>query len=417
MRNYTYDVAVVGGGASGVAAALGASRAGARTILIERNACFGGQATNSQVTAFCGFYTRGSNPDQVVMGVGEEVLARLRTFGADTKPTISKSTGNASIRFDPELMKLSFDSILSESSVKYLLHAQLIDVNINNGVIKEITCIDDEGHFTVKAKSFIDASGNTNLVNLAGIKTNWGDALGNVQQSSLSFRIDGLPKCDILKSDLERAIKLGKSQGIKNLEKETGLIIKIPSADYGYCTIPSRILNDLSAETMTEAEVELRKQVNAYAAAFKRNIPGFENIRVAESGPQIGIREARRIIGDVTLLGEEIIKAPKLKDSIARGAWSPEMHKSNTKLEYTHIADNDYFSIPLGALKVKDAQNLWAAGRTISTDSLALGSVRVMGTGFATGQAAGVAAALTLDSKNYDVKNVQKELVRQNALI
>ncbi len=417
MRNYTYDVVVVGGGAAGVAAALGASRAGARTILIERNACFGGQATNAQVTAFCGFYTRGSKPDQVVMGIGEEVLARLRAYGADTRPTISKSTGNASIRFDPELMKLAYDSILSESSVKYLLHTQLIDVKNNDGIIEEITCIDDEGHFTVKAKSFIDASGNANLVNLAGIKTNWGDSEGNVQQSSLSFRIDGLPKCDILKSDLERAIKLGKSQGIKNLEKETGLIIKIPSADYGYCTIPSKILNDLSAETMTNAEIELRKQVNAYAAAFKNNIPGFEHIRVTESGPQIGIREARRIIGDATLYGIEIVKGIKSDDSIARGGWSPEMHRSNTRLEYTHIADNDYFSIPLGALKVKDAQNLWAAGRTISTDSLALGSVRVMGTGFATGHAAGVAAALTLGSKNYDVKNVQKELIRQNALI
>ena len=117
------------------------------------------------------------------------------------------------------------------------------------------------------------------------------------------------------------------------------------------------------------------------------------------------------------LKGEEIILAPKSDDSIARGAWSPEMHKSNTSIKYTHIPDNEYFSIPLGCLKVRDAKNLWAAGRTISTDSLALGSVRVMGTGFATGQAAGVAAALTLQNENYDVKKVQEELLKQGALI
>ena len=98
--------------------------------------------------------------------------------------------------------------------------------------------------------------------------------------------------------------------------------------------------------------------------------------------------------------------------------WRPKSNsKSNTNINYTHIPDDEYFSIPLGGLKVKDAKNLWAAGRLISTDSLALGSVRVMGTGFATGQAAGVAAALTLDNENYDIKKIQDELVNQGALI
>jgi hypothetical protein len=86
-------------------------------------------------------------------------------------------------------------------------------------------------------------------------------------------------------------------------------------------------------------------------------------------------------------------------------------------LEYTVLPDNTYFSIPLGALKVSGIAGLWAAGRIISTDSLALGSVRVMGTGFATGQAAGVAAALSGDQLTYNVKAVQKELVRQGALL
>ena len=163
--------------------------------------------------------------------------------------------------------------------------------------------------------------------------------------------------------------------------------------------------------------MELRSQVHNYAMAFKNYLDGFQDMIISSSGPAVGIREARRIIGDKMLKGEEIIMAPKSDDSIARGAWSPEMHKSNTSIKYTHIPDNEYFSIPLGCLKVRDAKNLWAAGRTISTDSLALGSVHVMGTGFATGQAAGVAAALTLDNPSYDVKAVQEELVNQGALI
>lgn len=416
QRQIECDVAVLGGGAAGVAAAIGASRAGAKTVLIERNPYFGGQATNSQVTAYCGFFTRGENYDQVVEGVGGEVLKRLEKYGTNIHPRPSKSTGNVSVSFNPEYVKLVMDQILQESSVEYYLHSQMYEVVNNNGTIEEIKCTDDEGTFTVRAKAFVDASGNANLVHFAEIKTNWGDEDGNVQQSSLPFRIDNMPAKEILKSDIEVALKKAKEAGIP-IHKETGLIVKIPDKTYGYCTIPSTVLSDLSAETLTKAEVYLRSQVNAYVQAFEKYMDGFQDIIISSSGPSVGIREARRIIGDKMLKGEEIIMAPKSDDSIARGAWSPEIHKSNTNISYTHIPDNEYFSIPLGCLKVRDAKNLWAAGRTISTDSLALGSVRVMGTGFATGQAAGVAAALTLDNASYDVKKVQEELLKQGALI
>ena len=90
------------------------------------------------------------------------------------------------------------DQMLEESTVQYFLHAQMYEVTNVNGVIKEIKCTDDEGTFTIKAKAFVDASGNANLVHFAGIKTNWGDENGNVQQSSLPFRIDNMPAKEIL---------------------------------------------------------------------------------------------------------------------------------------------------------------------------------------------------------------------------
>lgn len=86
--------------------------------------------------------------------------------------------------------------------------------------------------------------------------------------------------------------------------------------------------------------MELRSQVHNYAMAFKNYLDGFQDMIISSSGPAVGIREARRIIGDKMLKGEEIIMAPKSDDSIARGAWSPEMHKSNTSIKYTHIPDN-----------------------------------------------------------------------------
>jgi len=415
-RNIECDVAVVGGGAAGVAAAIAASRAGAKTVLIERNPYFGGEATNSQVTAYCGFFTRGENYDQVVQGIGGEVLKRLEKLGTNIHPRPSKSTGNVSVSFSPENVKLVMDQMLQESNVEYYLHAQMYAVSNEDGVIKKIKCTDDEGTFIVRAKAYVDATGNANLVHFAHIKTNWGDEEGKTQQASLPFRMDNIPATEILRSDIEVALKKAKENGIP-IQKETGLIVKMNDKNFGYCTIPSTIVPSLDAKTLTECEVGLRAQIHNYYEAFTKYLDGFSGAVVSSSGPSIGIREARRIIGEKTLYGEEIINAPKSDDSIARGAWSPEMHKSNTNIKYTHIADNEYFSIPLGCLKVKDAKNLWAAGRLISTDSMALGSIRVMGTGFATGQAAGVAAALTLDKTTYDIKKVQEELIRQGALI
>ncbi|MDF7637970.1 FAD-dependent oxidoreductase [Lactobacillus sp. ESL0791] len=417
MRKYRYDIVVVGGGSAGVAAALGAAQAGAKTAIIERNGFFGGQATNSFVTSYCGFYTRGSKPIQVVKGIGQKVLDGLQAYGQDTKPTISPSTGNASIRFDPEILKLVLDELMANSEVDLFLHTSLIDVTLEEKRITELTCCDDEGHFNIVAKSVVDASGNANLINLAHIETLWGNENGKVQQSSLSFRLENLPKRLISTDDISQAIIAGKKQGIKNLETEKGMIIKKPNETFGYCTIPSLIIKNLTAQEMTFAEIKLRQQCQAYTTTFQRNLAGCENIKIMAIAPAFGIREARRIKGEKTLYGTKIIEAPKTSDSIARGGWSPEIHKNSTQLEFTHIADYEYFSIPLGTLKLKDYDNIWAAGRMISCDSLALGSVRVMGTGFATGHAAGVAAALTSGQKHYDIKKIQNELVRQGALI
>ena len=260
-RNIKCDVAVLGGGAAGVAAALAASKAGAKTVLIERNPYFGGQATNSQVTAYCGFFTRGENYDQVVEGIGGEVLKRLEKYGTNIHPKPSKSTGNVSVSFNPEYVKLVMDEMLKESDVEYYLHAQMYEVVNENGMIKQMKCTDDEGTFTVEAKAFVDASGNANLVHFAGIKTNWGDAEGKVQQSSLPFRIDNIPAREIIKPEIEEALKKAKEAGIP-IQKETGLIIKILDKDYGYCTIPSTIVPALDAKTLTETEMNLRGQIH-----------------------------------------------------------------------------------------------------------------------------------------------------------
>ena len=126
------------------------------------------------------------------------------------------------------------------------------------------------------------------------------------------------------------------------------------------------------------------------------------------------------MIGDTTLHGKDILNVVKRKDSIGRAAWSPEIHHTNNQVEYKHMPDNDYASIPLGSLKAKDIGNIWGAGRLISVDHVAQASIRVMGTSYITGQAAGIAAGLQskdTDEKNFCADAVQKELKAQRALL
>lgn len=417
-RNYEYDVVVVGGGSAGVAAAVSSADYGAKTLIIERNPYFGGEATHSSITSYCGFHTRGVKPIQVVMGVGEQVLNTLRKNGESTDYTISKATGNASIRFDPEKLKLSLDQILENSKADYLLHALVIGVNIDNGSIRSIECIDDEGRFIVKAKSFVDASGDANLTHMAGLKTLWGNEEGLTQMASMSVRVDHLPRnVEIFPADMEKAIIQGKADGVQHLGKEKGMLIKIPNEDYGFCTIPSLSVNRLDSQTLTIAEMELRKQSYAYVEVLRKYVPELKNMRLVSTGPQLGLRESRRIIGEDTLTYNDVLSGRKREDSIARGGWSPEIHKSTTELNYLHLEDNAYFDIPIGCIKVKDIKNVWCCGRIISCDQVAHASVRVMGTGFALGQAAGVAAACTLDNENYDVNQIRMILKQQGALV
>ena len=141
----------------------------------------------------------------------------------------------------------------------------------------------------------------------------------------------------------------------------------------------------------------------------------MEKAVILSGGAKMGIRDTRHLLGEYTLTADDVLNAAKQEDSIACGAWPCEMHTQINKMaEYMFVKDGDYYNIPLRCLKVQKLENLWSAGRTISADPVAFASIRVMGIGFATGHAAGVAAAFTKDSSP-SVQKVQQELLRQNA--
>ncbi len=417
-RNYQYDVVVVGGGTSGVAAAVGAVQAGAKTLLIERNPYLGGEATHSGVAAFCGFFSCDEHLSRTVAGVGAKVVEEMEKLGPQSVDYIISAAGHKNINFRPEYLKCAMDNVLEAAGVDLLLKAYMVKATVKEKRIISLLCLDDEGEFTVEGTTFVDASGDANLTRLAGAKTLWGDGQ-TVQAATLPFRLCNVDTTqDMSPNAVEKAILQAKAAKIPFLTREKGFILKQKTSHVVSVLLPSFIPLNLTSEEQTKKEIDTRKQVMSYVEALHRYMPGMEKCELVVIGPDIGYRETRRIVGKYEVTTDDVLERRKNKQGVARCGWKPEIHKDVNKMgTYLEVKDGSYFDIPLGALQSADLDNLYASGRMISSDPIAFAAIRVMGVCFATGHAAGVGAAYQAIHGMAGVEQVRAELTRQGALV
>lgn len=453
------DVLVVGGGPSGIGAALGAAAAGAKVILAERYGFFGGNATAALVMPLMSFHTQAElkkdsekrdKPDKpelvpvdtsllpvdhgegrpVIAGVLSQLLARLVKMGGAISPSLK--TGYV-IPFDPEIFKLIALDLLDEAGVQYLFHAFASDV-IGKKKIKGVVFETKSGPVVIHAKTIVDCSGDGDIAALAGAPYEIGRLEdGLTQPMTLMFRMVEFQNTAFNAYIKEHPHEWYGVHGLWDLVKKAAAAgeLDLPRDDILFFSTPhehevsincTRVTKVLGTNVwdLSYAEWLSRKQMGQIVAFLCRYVPGFEKSYLVQSGSVIGVRETRRIIGDYQISTDDILNARKFDDVIAQSTYPIDIHDPKGKgTILKRIPPGEAYQIPLRCLLPQRVDNLLVAGRCISGTHEAHSSYRVMPVSMATGQAAGVCAALAAREgklvRAVPVKEVQNELFRQGA--
>ncbi len=435
------DVLVVGGGPSGVGAAIGAAKTGANTLIIENLGSFGGMWTNGMVITLAGFNNWLRPYERNVDGVMGEWLVRAekRDGAANNRSWVLHS--------DPEIMKAVADDMMEDYGVKCLLHTWAADVILEDNKLKGVIIENVDGRQAIMAKNIIDCTGNGVIFEKAGAPYIMPKEM---QPMTIGFFLAEVEPNTFIDYEEEILIPIGPEPGYLEGDVLTAYQsarrdvdvdrFKLKQArkngevpEYGgpwfgglrenfpWVNTTRVYANGVVAAEVTRAEMEGRRSAHKIAEFYRKECKGFEKSWLMSSASTIGIRETRQLDGVFQLTGKDVVEGSKFDDSIAMCAWAIDIHPQSGHSGQHRLYVPLPFQIPYRIMVPQVIDNLLVSGRCVSVDREAMAALRVGATCGAMGHAAGVAAALSAKTgvsvRDIDVKKVQEELIQQKAII
>lgn len=427
-----FDLLVIGGGPSGIAAALSAARLGGKVLLVEGTGSLGGMATSGLVSAFPRI---GDGKDLMAGGILWEIIEKMRERGALGPGMIPEKYAQPPycwINFSAEGYKLLLDDLMIEAGVEVRFFTKCIDVESSpsNGIVHGAVLHNEEGYRYVKAKTYIDCTGDATIANLAGVTCREaGRDTEHIMPATVFQYLSGI--------DFARA-----KGGSRYLQKavEDGFFTQPEYSLTGLYRIGESYgainaghvfnLDALRNKSLSEGMMFGRKVAKEFCEFYKKYVPGYENAEQVATAALMGVRESRRIVGEYELCYEDLRTLRVFPDQIGVFRYhidihpykaDPNVHNTTSSNTLKKFQDGEHFGVPYSVLVPKGWDNLWVAGRSVSSDILANGSIRVQPVCIMMGEAAGAAAMQSIktgsSARTLDTKALITTLRKQGAYL
>jgi hypothetical protein len=424
------DVLVAGAGSAGCCAALAAREGGNYSVLLlERYGFLGGTSTFALDT-FYGFFTPGPEPRKVVGGIPDRVVDELAaTKAMFLRPnTYGAGTG---VNYDPERLKLVWDNLLQQAGVQVLNFATLVDVETRtDGALTYVVVATKSGFYRIAARRFIDASGDADLCHLSSIEYEKAGDVDPAQTLTTTFRMCNvdLERFEVAggKKLLESRMSEATENGRHPLPRKKGSAHAMVQPGC-ISTVAVRVA-DVDATNVVElgaAEREGRRQAFIYEEFFRDCVPGYENSRIIGLSTQIGVRETRRVYGEYRLTRDDCLNAARFEDKVLLCGAPIEDHRQGADGEeetvWEYVPGGDVYEVPYRTLVPQGRDEVWVVGRCFSATHDAHASCRSMAQTMSMGQAAGLAATLSLrhdcGARDVPVGELQSTLIKLGAVL
>lgn len=405
-----YDLIVVGGGISGVAAAVSSAREGLKVLLIEKFGSLGGAMSNSLVYPFMRHVARGEGGRVTSAGIFAEMKKRKAEYEDSSFETY----------------KFVFDDMIVESGVEVLFHATVFEAETEGREIKSVKVATKGGIIEFSADYFVDASGDGELLAMVGCDHQVGrESDGYCQPMTTCFRLSGvdMPKFNEERPIIQEKYKKFREEGKIQNPRENILCMSGLADGILHLNTTRVIKHDPTDPfAVSKAELIARKQVKEMFDFLKENAESCKDASIVYIANHIGVRESRKLKGVHILTEQELRGCVDFEDTIALGAYDIDIHNpTGTGTFIYEFKVGEYYRIPYRSLLPKEYDNMLVAGRCLSADHTAHSSVRIMPICACLGEAAGVAIAVCkkkgTNAHNVDIKEVRRLLLEKGAEI